>query len=91
MFKRDFAPDARFNYRRDRVKLRRTALPKRFIRAYRLRDPKTGRITSYVPYPANWRFVTGANGMQEIHRPYQFPEVDETPKADEGGKTEEEK
>ncbi len=34
-----------------------------------IRDPKTGRITSYAPYPANWKFVTGANGMQEIHGP----------------------
>ena len=34
-----FAPDERFNYRRDRA----GALPKRFIRAYRLRDAKTGR------------------------------------------------
>ncbi len=42
-FKKDFAPDERFNYRRDRLKRRRTALPKRFIRAYKLRDPKTGR------------------------------------------------
>ncbi len=38
-FFKDFAPDERFNYRRDRV----TAPPKRFIRAYRLRDPATGR------------------------------------------------
>ena len=36
-FHEDFAPDARFNYRRDR-----DALPQRFIRAYRLRDPQTG-------------------------------------------------
>ncbi len=34
----NFAPDEKFNYRRD--KNRR---PKRFIRAYRLRDPKTGK------------------------------------------------
>jgi hypothetical protein len=33
-----FAPDERFNYRRDRV----DAVPERFIRAYRLRDPATG-------------------------------------------------
>jgi hypothetical protein len=34
----NFAPDEKFNYRRDKNKL-----PKRFIRAYRLRDPKTGK------------------------------------------------
>lgn len=32
-------------------------------------DPKTGRITSYAPYPANWKVVTGANGAQEIQGP----------------------
>src|SRR2546425_9047972 len=37
-FSNDFAPDEKFNYRRDR-----DTLPRRFIRAYRLRDPKTGR------------------------------------------------
>jgi len=36
-FFEDFAPDAKFNYRRDT-----NPLPKRFIRAYHLRDPKTG-------------------------------------------------
>lgn len=36
-FLEDFAPDEKFNYRRDR-----DPVPKRFIRAYRLRDPKTG-------------------------------------------------
>jgi hypothetical protein len=35
----DFPPDARFNYRRDRAQ----KAPQRFIRAYRLRDAKTGR------------------------------------------------
>lgn len=35
----DFAPDEKFNYRRDRVK----SPPERFIRAYRVRDPKTGK------------------------------------------------
>ncbi|MEE3371180.1 MAG: hypothetical protein VX346_17740 [Planctomycetota bacterium] len=35
----NFAPDEKFNYRRDRV----AAPPRRFIRAYRLRDPKTGK------------------------------------------------
>ncbi len=37
-FLKDFPPDGKFNYRRDRNKL-----PQRFIRAYRLRDPKTGK------------------------------------------------
>lgn len=34
----NFAPDEKFNYRRDKNKT-----PKRFIRAYHLRDPKTGK------------------------------------------------
>lgn len=34
----DFAPDEKFNYRRDK-----NPVPRRFIRAYRLRDPKTGK------------------------------------------------
>ena len=34
----DFAPDEKFNYRRDKNKV-----PQRFIRAYHLRDPKTGK------------------------------------------------
>ena len=38
-FFQDFAPDERFNYRRDR----QDRPPTRFIRAYRLRDPKTGK------------------------------------------------
>ncbi len=37
-FLTDFGPDGRFNYRADR-----NELPNRFIRAYRLRDPETGR------------------------------------------------
>lgn len=37
-FAKDFAPDEKFNYRRDRDKV-----PQRFIRAYRLRDPRTGK------------------------------------------------
>ena len=37
-FLTDFGPDGRFNYRFDR-----SELPSRFIRAYRLRDPETGR------------------------------------------------
>ncbi len=36
-FSENFAPDEKFNFRRDRNKQ-----PQRFIRAYRLRDPKTG-------------------------------------------------
>lgn len=36
-FFEDFAPDEKFNYQRDR-----DATPERFIRAYHLRDPKTG-------------------------------------------------
>lgn len=35
----NFAPDEQFNYRRDRA----TTPPRRFIRAYRLRDPQTGK------------------------------------------------
>jgi hypothetical protein len=34
----DFAPDEKFNYRRDKNKV-----PQRFIRAYHLRDPKSGK------------------------------------------------
>jgi hypothetical protein len=37
-FFEDFAPDEKFNYTRGRDKL-----PQRFIRAYHLRDPKTGK------------------------------------------------
>lgn len=37
-FSTGFPPDARFNYRRDRG-----PAPQRFIRAYHLRDPKTGK------------------------------------------------
>lgn len=37
-FTGDFAPDEKFNYRRDR-----DGAPERFIRAYHTRDPKTGR------------------------------------------------
>lgn len=39
LFVTDFAPDEKLNYRRDRV----SDLPRRFIRAYRLRDPVSGR------------------------------------------------
>ena len=37
-FYEDFPPDAKFNYRRGRDET-----PQRFIRAYRLRDPETGK------------------------------------------------
>jgi hypothetical protein len=37
-FLQDFAPDEKFNYRRDR-----DGVPKRMIRAYHIRDPKTGQ------------------------------------------------
>ena len=37
-FFEDFPPDGKFNYRRDRGKV-----PERFIRAYQLRDPKSGK------------------------------------------------
>jgi len=39
----DFAPDEKFNYRRDRLEKSGQPLPERMIRAYRLRDPKTGK------------------------------------------------
>jgi hypothetical protein len=37
-FSKNFAPDEKFNYRRDR-----NTKPQRMIRAYHLRDPKTGK------------------------------------------------
>lgn len=37
-FQQDFAPDEKFNYTRGRDKV-----PQRFIRAYRLRDPQSGK------------------------------------------------
>ena len=39
----NFAPDEKFNYRRDRNKL-----PQRFIRGYQLRDPKTGKTGPWL-------------------------------------------
>ena len=39
----NFAPDERYNFRRDS-----NVQPKRFIRAYRLRDPKTGKAGTVV-------------------------------------------
>jgi hypothetical protein len=41
-FFENFAPDERFNYRRDRVEQAGQPLPKRFIRAYRIRNQTTG-------------------------------------------------
>ena len=38
-FFEDFAPDARFNYQREQA----NTPPERFIRAYQLRDPATGK------------------------------------------------
>lgn len=38
-FFQDFAPDEKFNYRRERAAM----VPRRFIRAYQLRDPRTGK------------------------------------------------
>jgi hypothetical protein len=37
-FAKDFAPDEKFNYQRGRDQM-----PKRFIRAYHIKDPKTGK------------------------------------------------
>ena len=42
-FFKDSAPDNWFNYRRDRVEEAGKPLPKRFIRAYRIRDKESGR------------------------------------------------
>jgi len=42
-FLTDFAPDEKFNYRRDRWESEAKPLPERMIRAYRLRDPETGK------------------------------------------------
>jgi hypothetical protein len=43
-FFENFAPDDRFNYRRDRQE----EPPERFIRAYRLRDPETGKAGPWL-------------------------------------------
>lgn len=43
-FIENFAPDDRFNYRRDRQE----GPPERFIRAYRLRDPETGKAGPWL-------------------------------------------
>jgi len=42
-FGKDFPPDAKFNYRRSRDKL-----PERFIRAYRLREARTGKAGPWL-------------------------------------------
>ena len=42
-FAANFAPDEKFNYTRDEEKL-----PERFIRAYHLRDPKTGKAGPWL-------------------------------------------
>ena len=42
-FLKDFAPDEKFLYRRSDTKL-----PQRFIRAYHLRDPKTGQTGPWL-------------------------------------------
>lgn len=39
----NFAPDERFNYRRERLEKAGDPLPERVIRGYRLRDPDTGK------------------------------------------------
>jgi hypothetical protein len=39
----DFPPDVKFNYRRDT-----NELPERFIRAYQLRDPKSGKVGPWL-------------------------------------------
>ena len=41
-FRADFAPDVRFNYRRDRLLDAGRPLPERFIRAYRIRETASG-------------------------------------------------
>jgi len=43
-FAANFPPDAKFTYRRDRAK----QVPKRFIRAVKLRDPKTGKAGPWL-------------------------------------------
>jgi len=40
-FTKNFAPDARFNYRRDVLEAQKMPLPKRFIRAYSIRGKKS--------------------------------------------------
>ena len=42
-FSKDFAPDERFNYRRDAWETAGKKLPERMIRGYKLRDPASGK------------------------------------------------
>ncbi|MBP87847.1 MAG: hypothetical protein CMJ64_14180 [Planctomycetaceae bacterium] len=42
-FRKNFAPDKWFNYRRERIEETGKSLPKRFIRAYRIRNKGTGK------------------------------------------------
>lgn len=42
-FAENFAPDERFNYRRDQDEV-----PERFIRAYQLKDPESGRLGPWL-------------------------------------------
>jgi hypothetical protein len=42
-FFENFAPDEKFNYRRDRLEAAGQKLPERIIRGYKLRDPATGK------------------------------------------------
>ena len=44
VFLKDFAPDKLFNYRQERL----DHPPSRFIRAYRLRDPSTGKAGPWL-------------------------------------------
>jgi hypothetical protein len=47
-FVKDFAPDERFNYRRDEWKKTHDKPISRMIRAYHLRDPKTGKAGPWL-------------------------------------------
>jgi hypothetical protein len=48
-FFENFAPDEKFNYRRDAAKGGKVrAVPERFIRAYHLRDAKTGKAGPWL-------------------------------------------
>lgn len=47
-FLKNFAPDERFNYRRERLEKGGQKLPQRIIRGYHLRDPKTGQAGPWL-------------------------------------------
>ncbi len=47
-FLTDFAPDERFNYRRDSWQAAGRKLPERMIRGYRLRDPASGKAGPWL-------------------------------------------